>query len=100
VQVIVVPVSEAQDAPARAAVDVLRAHRLRVDLALEGTLGARIRDAHDRRIPLIAVIGEREASEDKVQVTDGTDGSRHSLLIGDVADMASIAHKQRSPIHW
>ena len=100
VQAIVLPVSQAQDAPARAAIDVLRAHGLRVDLALEGTLGARIRDAHHRRIPLIAVVGEREASDDKVQVTDAADGSRHTLPIQDVADLASTAHQQRSPIRW
>ncbi len=100
VQVIVLPVSEAQDAPARAAVDLLRAHGLRVNLVVEGTLGSRIRDAHRQRIPLVAVIGEREAGEDKVQVTDGTDGSRRILSIEVLADMASTAHRQRSPIHW
>lgn len=100
VQVIVLPVSEAQDASARAAVDLLCAHGLRVDLALEGTLGSRIRAAHRRRVPLVAVIGEREASDDKVQITDAKDGSRHTLSIEDVADMASTAHRQRSPIRW
>lgn len=100
VQVIVLPVSEAQDAPARAAVDLLRAHGLRVNLVVEGTLGSRIRDAHRQRIPLVAVIGEREASQDMVQVTDGTDGSRRILSIEVLADMASTAHRQRSPIHW
>ncbi len=100
VQLIVLPVSEAQDAPARAVVDVLRAHGLRVDLALDGSLGARIRGAHQRRIPLVAVIGEREASDDTVQITDGSDGSLHTLPIEDLADIASAAHQQRSPIHW
>lgn len=100
VQVLMLPVSEAQDASAHAAVDVLRAHELRVDLALEGTLGARIRDAHLRRIPLLAVIGEREASHGKAQITDAADGSRHTLSIKDLADMASTAHQQRSPIRW
>ena len=100
VQVIVLPVSEAQDAPARAALDVLRAHTLRVDMALDGSLGSRIRDAHRQRIPLVAVIGEREAGHAEVRVTDGTDGSRHTLSIEDLADLASTAHQQRSPIRW
>jgi threonyl-tRNA synthetase len=100
VQVIVLPVSEAQDAQARTAVDVLRAHGLRVDMALDGTLSARIRDAHRRRIPLVAVIGEDEANDDKVQVTDGTDRSRRIIPIEDLAGLASTAHQQRSPIHW
>jgi len=100
VQVIVLPVSEAQDAQARTAVEVLRARWLRVDMALDGTLGARIRDAHRRRIPLVAVIGEDEANDDKAQVTDGTDRSRHIIAIEDLADLASTAHQQRSPIHW
>jgi threonyl-tRNA synthetase len=100
VQVIVLPVSDSQDASARAAAGVFRAHGLRVDVAFEGSLGSRIRDAHHRRVPLVAVIGQREADEHKVQVTDGTGGSRHTLSIGEVAKMASIAHRQRSPIDF
>jgi threonyl-tRNA synthetase len=100
VQLIVLPVSEAQDAPARAAVDLLRAHGLRVNLVVEGTLGSRIRDAHRQRIPLVAVIGEREVSDNKVQVTDAAHGSRHVLSTEALADTACTAHRERSPIQW
>lgn len=100
VQVVVLPVGEAQDPPARAAVDAFRARGLRVDLALEGSLGARVRDAHRRRIPLVAVIGQREAGHDLVQITDGSDGSRRTVRVGDSADLAAAAHQHRSPIRW
>ena len=50
--------------------------------------------------PLVAVIGEREASDGTVQITDGNDGSRHTLPMQDLADKAATAHQQRSPINW
>jgi threonyl-tRNA synthetase len=99
-QVAVLPVSEAQDAPARAAVDVLRAHGLRVDLTLDGSLGSRVRDAHLKRIPLVAVIGEREAGNADVEVTDGIDGSRHTVSVEEMVKLAATAHQQRRPIRW
>jgi threonyl-tRNA synthetase len=100
VQVAVLPVGEGQDRAAHAAVDVLRAHGLRVDLAVDGTLGARVRDAHRRRIPLVAVVGEREAGQGRAQVTDGSDGSRHTVSVEELADLAATAHRERAPLHW
>jgi threonyl-tRNA synthetase len=100
VQVAVLPVGEAQDARARAVVGALRGRGLRVDLRMDGTLGARIRDAHRRRVPLVAVVGEREVADGRVQVTDGADGSRHTLPLEDLAELTATAHRQRSPIAW
>ena len=62
VQVVVLPLGAEQDARARAFVEAAVAAGLRAELAVEGSLGARIRDAVRRRIPYAAVIGAREAA--------------------------------------
>lgn len=73
VQVIVVPVGEQHRGLARGLADRIRAAGLRAECDLaDATLGARIRRARERRIPYVAIIGDREAASwpDK-------DGQRH-----------------------
>lgn len=100
VQVVVLPVSEAQDGHARAAIIALRARGLRVELVVGGSLGARIRAARRQRASLVVVIGDREAKEGLVQVTDGSDNSRRAIGLSELAIKASYAHEHRSPILW
>lgn len=73
VQLVVLPVSDAQQAQGRELVRRAVARGLRADLAgpEQGTLGARIRAA--RLVPYQAVIGEREAEGDlaAVRLRDG-----------------------------
>ncbi len=100
VQVAVLPVSEAQDPPARQAVDALRVAGLRTRPGFDGSLGARIRDARRCRASLVAVIGEREVARGVIQVTDGRDGSRHVLALDELVARAAQAHRDRSPMDW
>jgi threonyl-tRNA synthetase len=100
VQIVVLPVSEAQDEHARAAIDALRARGLRVQIHSDGSLGARIRDARRQRASLVVVIGEREANAGLVQVTDGSDNSRRTIALSELGDKAAHAHQHRSPICW
>jgi threonyl-tRNA synthetase len=61
VQVLVLPVTDAHAERARQAESELRAAELRADCApAHATLGARIRRARERRLPYLAVIGDRE----------------------------------------
>ena len=61
VQVVVLPVAEPHAAAARGVADRLRAAGLRAECdPADATLGARIRQARERRIPYVAVIGDRE----------------------------------------
>lgn len=73
VQLVVLPVSDAQQAQGRELVRRAVARGLRAELAgpEQGTLGARIRAA--RLVPYQAVIGEREAEGDlaAVRLRDG-----------------------------
>ena len=100
VQIVVLPVSEDQDRQARAAADALRARGLRVEVAFDGSLGARIRDARRQRASLVVVIGDREADQGLVQVTDGSDKSRRTIALSELVEKAAHAHAHRSPIHW
>ena len=70
VQACVLPVSPAQDEAARRLADALLAAGLRPRLDVDGSLGARVRHARQRRDHLIAVLGEAEAAAGTVQVTD------------------------------
>jgi threonyl-tRNA synthetase len=64
VQVLVLPVGDQHAARARGVADQARAAGLRAEChGADATLGARIRRARDRRIPYVAVIGDREGAE-------------------------------------
>ncbi|MFG3280941.1 threonine--tRNA ligase [Streptomyces sp. NPDC048111] len=79
VQLVVVPVSEAEAGPAAALVERAVAAGLRAELAgpEQGTLGARVRAA--RRVPYQAVIGAREAASGDVALRL-RDGRRPATL--------------------
>jgi threonyl-tRNA synthetase len=63
VQVLVLPVGDSHAGHARHMADQVRAAGLRAECdPADATLGARIRRARDRRIPYIAVIGDRETA--------------------------------------
>lgn len=99
-QVVVLPVGEAHDSVAREALDGLVSHSLRAELQCDGSLGARIREAHRRRASLVVVIGEREVADRTVQVTDGSDGARRSVPLDVLVQLAARAHKERVPVAW
>ncbi len=68
VQVLVLPVSDDEVVAADAFVDRCTAAGLRAELAVGGSLGARIREAAVRRIPFQAVIGPREQAAGEVSL--------------------------------
>ncbi len=90
VQVLVLPVADAHAGQAGAVADRARAAGLRAGCdPADATLGARIRRARQRRIPYIAVIGDREAASGVValRLRDGRhlDGIPVERLISEVA---------------
>ena len=65
VQVVVAPVAPAQQAAAEAAADELRAAGVRVELDdRREPLARRVAEAHAHGVPMLAVIGAREASRE------------------------------------
>ncbi|MGW6886409.1 threonine--tRNA ligase [Streptomyces chartreusis] len=76
VQLLILPVAEAQYEQARKILDRARRMGLRAELAgpEQGTLGARVREA--RLVPYVAVIGEREAADGDLVAVRLRDGRR------------------------
>jgi len=66
VQVSVVPVSDGQAGAAGEFEQAAVVAGLRVEVAAEGSMGARVRAAALRKIPYVAVIGAREAADGRV----------------------------------
>ncbi|CAN5749045.1 threonine--tRNA ligase [soil metagenome] len=81
VQVMVVPISDAQAENARAYVQQLRAEGIRAELdARNETLNYRIREAETQKIPYMAVIGGREIEEETVAVRARGAGRKQTVL--------------------
>jgi threonyl-tRNA synthetase len=86
VQVLVLPVGDAHAAQARCVADQLRAAGLRAACdPADATLGARIRRSRARRIPYVAVIGDREAHAGGSSAT-----SRVALRLRDGRQLADL----------
>ncbi|TSC79403.1 MAG: threonyl-tRNA synthetase [Candidatus Peregrinibacteria bacterium Gr01-1014_25] len=69
VQAAVLPVAAAHEPYAAAVIDALRASGIRTQLqGPEDSLGKRIRDAEQQRIPLVLVLGDKEADGQAVAV--------------------------------
>ena len=101
VQVCVLPVSAGQDEAARQLTDGLLAAGLRPRLDVDGSLGARVRHARQRRDHLIAVIGAAEARAATVQVTDVAAGFTGAVGEESLIRLASAAYAGRRPqVDW
>jgi threonyl-tRNA synthetase len=90
VQMLVLPVGEHHEARAGRVAGQARAAALRVESdPADATLGARIRRARDRRIPYVAVIGDRESASDVValRLRDGRhiDGVAVDQLVAEIS---------------
>jgi threonyl-tRNA synthetase len=71
VQVIVVPITDAEHVYARRVADRLRQATLRVEVDDRSErMQRKIRDAQARKVPYMAIVGGREAESDHVNVRD------------------------------
>ncbi|MCW4457031.1 threonine--tRNA ligase [Microbacterium sp. MPKO10] len=97
----VIPISARHDPAARALADSAVAAGLRARVAYDGSLGARIRDARDRRDSVFAVIGDDEIADGAVAVTDVAAGYRGCVPLNDLVERARLAHQRRdTQVHW
>lgn len=93
VQLVVLPVGEAQHDSARRMADAAMRAGMRAEVAFDGSLGLRLREVISRRVPYAAVIGPKEDSVGAVSVRL-RDGERLPqlpvaealALIGEVSD--------------
>jgi threonyl-tRNA synthetase len=79
-QVRVLPVGEEWAEAAQAVVDDLRSHGVRAELYERESLGYRIRDAETRKVPYMAVVGEREAADGTVAVRKRGAGKKQEIM--------------------
>jgi threonyl-tRNA synthetase len=71
VQVVVIPITDAQHEYAQKVADRLRSLRLRVEVDDRSQkMQRKIRDAHARKVPYMAIVGAREAETEHVNVRD------------------------------
>jgi threonyl-tRNA synthetase len=97
VQVIVIPITDAQLDYARKVADKLRSLRLRVDVDTRPErMQRKIRDAQARKVPYMAIVGAREAETDKVNVRDRTGNQVDSSLEAFASMVAAeVAERRR-----
>jgi threonyl-tRNA synthetase len=97
VQVIVIPITDAQLDYARKVADKLRSLRLRVDVDTRPErMQRKIRDAQARKVPYMAIVGAREAETDKVNVRDRSGNQVDSSLEAFASMVAAeVAERRR-----
>ena len=93
-QVRVLSVGQDWDASAQELVDALVETGIRATLHSRETLGYRIREAELHKIPYMAVVGEREASEDTVAVRERGKGKKQDVMSR--VDFISVVGKKVS----
>ena len=96
-QVIVIPITDAQLDYARKVADKLRHLRLRVEVdARPERMQRKIRDAQARKVPYMAIVGAREAETEHVNVRDRSGNQVDSSLESFASMVATeVAEKRR-----
>ena len=96
-QVIVIPITDAQLDYARKVADKLRHLRLRVEVdARPERMQRKIRDAQARKVPYMAIVGAREAETEHVNVRDRSGNQVDSSLESFASMVANeVAEKRR-----
>jgi threonyl-tRNA synthetase len=97
VQVIVIPITDAQLDYARQVADRLRSHRLRVEVDERSErMQRKIRDGQARKVPYMAIVGAREAETEHVNIRDRSGTQVDSSLESFVSMVATeVAEKRR-----
>ncbi|HUZ86942.1 MAG TPA: threonine--tRNA ligase [Candidatus Baltobacterales bacterium] len=97
VQVIVIPITDAQLDYARKMADRLRSLRLRVEVdARPERMQRKIRDGQARRVPYMAIVGAREAETEHVNIRDRSGNQVDSTLESFASMVATeVAERRR-----
>ena len=96
-QVIVIPITDAQLDYARTVADRLRSLRLRVEVdARPERMQRKIRDGQARKVPYMAIVGAREAETEHVNIRDRSGAQVDSTLESFASMVATeVAEKRR-----
>jgi threonyl-tRNA synthetase len=96
-QVVVIPITDAHHEYAQKVASRLRASRLRVDVdSRPEKMQRKIREAHSRKVPYMAIVGGREAEEQHVNVRDRANKETYTPLEEFAANVAAeVAERRR-----
>ena len=96
-QVVVIPITDTQHEYATKVAARLRASRLRVEVDKRPEkMQRKIRDAHNRKVPYMAIVGAREAEAEHVNVRDRTNREVDTPLEAFVTMLATeVAERRR-----
>jgi threonyl-tRNA synthetase len=96
-QVIVIPITDAQQEYANKVADRLRSLRLRVEVDDRSErMQRKIRDAQARKVPYMAIVGAREAETEHVNIRDRSGNQADSTLDAFASMVASeVAERRR-----
>jgi len=96
-QVVVIPITDAQHEYAARVAARLRASRLRVEVDNRPEkMQRKIRDAHNRKVPYMAIVGAREAEAEHVNVRDRANRETYTPLEAFLSMVtAEIAERRR-----
>jgi threonyl-tRNA synthetase len=96
VQVVVIPITDAQRDYAREVARQLRAKRLRVEVDERSErMQRKIRDAQTQKVPYMAIVGAREAEGERVNVRDRTGAQTDESLVEFAQRVASEVVERR-----
>jgi threonyl-tRNA synthetase len=97
VQVVVIPITDAQRDYARDVAKQLRAKRLRVEVDERSErMQRKIRDAQGQKVPYMAIVGAREAEGERVNVRDRAGAQTDESLVEFAQRVASeVAERRR-----
>jgi threonyl-tRNA synthetase len=96
-QVVVIPITDAQHEYAKAVASRLRASRLRVEVdSRPERIQRKIREAHNRKVPYMAIVGTRETEAEHVNVRDRSNQEVFTPLDEFVRNVATeVAERRR-----
>jgi threonyl-tRNA synthetase len=96
-QVIVIPITDAQQQYAGKVADRLRSLRLRVEVDDRSErMQRKIRDAQARKVPYMAIVGAREAETEHVNIRDRSGNQADSALDAFASEVAAeVAERRR-----
>ncbi len=99
VQAILLPITDRQSPYAEDIAVRFRKAGLRIDVDGRGDkIGSKIRDAHNRRIPYLLIVGDREVQDETVSVRPRGGADRGAVPVDDlVAELARL-HAERAPM--
>ena len=97
IQVVVIPITDAQVDYAQAVTKRLRGLRLRVEVDTRSErMQRKIRDAQGQKVPYMAIVGAREAENEHVNVRDRSGGQTDETLLEFVERVANeVAERRR-----